>query len=335
MKYFVKSFIFLTLLVFSMSANYSHQALAVGIEELGSEISQSQVSNTASENAGSSEINCALSSIVGKVNAPSGLNVRNAPWGDIEDIIENGSEIEVVGREGEWLKIKHNGKISFVHSDYVDTASNSCKSVSQQVKQADNAANVEVKNAQPAAEAAPPLASANASVSLDSADTPYFYQGDNSITPWQTCQNTSVAMVLSKYGWTGTPDDITSRFGRFQAQTPSGLAEVFNTLAAEAGIKARIKAHTGESMDYVNSILAQNKPVIVHGYFTGGGHVITLTGFDGTNYTANDPAGEWCQRKGGGYQSDNSGKGVKYDKYAMAEAIEDGEIWCHEIYFVN
>ena len=34
-------------------------------------------------------------------------------------------------------------------------------------------------------------------------------------------------MVLAYLGWNGEPDDITRRFGK-DAQSPAGLAEVFN-----------------------------------------------------------------------------------------------------------
>ena len=48
------------------------------------------------------------------------------------------------------------------------------------------------------------------------------------------------------------------------------------------------------------SLLAQGKPVITHGYFTGYGHVVVVTGFTGS-YTVNDPAGVWSQNFQGGY----------------------------------
>ena len=166
--------------------------------------------------------------------------------------------------------------------------------------------------------------------------TPYFSQYDNSLSPGSSCQNTSIAMTLSKYGWKGNPDQITSRFGKNLAQSPDGLADVFNTLASESGLNVRIRPHTNASADTINKLLAEGKPVIVHGWFTGSGHVITLTDFDGKNYTANDPAGEWSQTYKGGYTNPGSGgKGVKYDKNAVYDAIlEGGEAWAHEIYTI-
>ena len=42
----------------------------------------------------------------------------------------------------------------------------------------------------------------------------YFSQWDNQLHPGSTCQNTTVAMLLSRYGWEGSPDDITREWGQ-------------------------------------------------------------------------------------------------------------------------
>jgi hypothetical protein len=168
----------------------------------------------------------------------------------------------------------------------------------------------------PAPEAAPPASSGVASV-------PYFYQYNNAISPGATCQNTSIAMLLARYGWTGTPDDITAEFGRFYAQSPAGLAALFNTLARRASIGARLTADTSATVGELRALLQAGKPVIIHGYMTSSGHVVVATGFDGTHYTANDPAGMWNQVFNGGYPTwdQYAGRGVRYGKGAFEAAV--------------
>jgi len=50
------------------------------------------------------------------------LNVRSAPWGEIIGKLDKGKKIDILGREGEWLKIKYNGRDAYIHSGYVSTA---------------------------------------------------------------------------------------------------------------------------------------------------------------------------------------------------------------------
>ncbi|MCP4867993.1 MAG: hypothetical protein GY898_04680 [Proteobacteria bacterium] len=169
---------------------------------------------------------------------------------------------------------------------------------------------------------------------------PYHYQYANSLSPTATCQNTSIAMVLNYAGWSGTPDDITARFGKDLAQSPAGLAQVFNTLAGEAGLEARLTPNTSGSVDGLRSLLNAGKPTIVHGYMTGYGHVLVATGYDGASYTANDPAGKWAQTWKGGYPygwNASVGKGIRYGRSAFEQAVATSNgstylpLWYHEL----
>lgn len=164
-------------------------------------------------------------------------------------------------------------------------------------------------------------------------DVPYFYQYYNSYHPSATCQNTSVAMVLGYYGWTGNPDDITRTWGRKKAQSPSGLAELFNHYAQENNLGVRMRAHYDLNISHMRSLLKSGKPVILHNEFTSYGHLVTLVGFDGDYYYVNDPAGRWNQRYKGGYpgRTSTNGKYVKYHK----NNLERASLWYHEICFVN
>ena len=171
-------------------------------------------------------------------------------------------------------------------------------------------------------------------------NVPYFYQYANSISPSASCQNTSIAMVLKWLGWSGTPDDITARFGKTLAQSPAGLAQVFNTLAGDAGLSARLVPRMSGTLAQFQAQLAANKPTIVHGYMTGSGHVMVATGYDGSAYIANDPAGKWSQTWKGGYPygwSASVGKGIRYGKAAFEQAVATSNgstylpLWFHEL----
>jgi hypothetical protein len=169
---------------------------------------------------------------------------------------------------------------------------------------------------------------------------PYFYQYDNKLYPASTCQNTSVAMVLAYLGWNGEPDDITAAHGKNKAQSPGGLAAVFNSYAQQLGVPERLVPHMDGSVQDVKTLLAAGKPVIVHGYFTSYGHVLVILAFSGAHYVVHDPAGRWSEVFKGGYggrQSATSGKAVSYAAAPFEAAIAtlDGvsfePIWYHEL----
>ena len=169
---------------------------------------------------------------------------------------------------------------------------------------------------------------------------PYFYQYSNSIHPSSTCQNTSIAMLLSHFGWNGVPDDITRDWGKNYAQSPAGLADVFNTLANENGISQRLEPVTNGTLNQLKTELEMDRPVIVHGYFTGYGHVVVVLGYDEQGYWVNDPAGEWTESFQGGYPygwNSDVGRAIYYQKHAFEKAIAtwDGytpaPLWFHKI----
>jgi len=150
--------------------------------------------------------------------------------------------------------------------------------------------------------------------------TPYYNQYDNRIDGGGSCQNTSVAMALGSYGVTVTPDTISSRFGTDKAKTPSGVAEVFNAYASEAGIPQRMRGHYDGTFEGMKQLLDEGKPVIIHGYFTAG-HVVVVTGYDETGYFVNDPAGVWAETWKGGYHGSYDGERVHYGKAAFEQAV--------------
>lgn len=155
-------------------------------------------------------------------------------------------------------------------------------------------------------------------------NVPYYYQYNNRLSGGSSCQNTSIAMILSYLGANTHPDDITREFGKDLAQSVSGLNRVFNTLAQRRGVRGLNSTNDG-TLDQLKSALDRGEPAIVHGYFTGYGHVLVVTGYDERGYYVNDPAGTWSQRFRGGYpyarQESTEGRNIYYPRIAFEQAI--------------
>lgn len=178
------------------------------------------------------------------------------------------------------------------------------------------------------------------SSALQYAEVPYFYQFSNALYPSSSCQNTSIAMLLKKYGWNGVPDTITAEWGKNYAQTPSGLAQIFNSVASESGISKRLTPVTNGTLAQFKAELDAGNPTIIHGYFTSYGHVMVVLGYDANGYFVNDPAGEWDETFQGGYPygwNSTVGKAIYYNKTAFEKAVAtwDGyssaPLWFHKI----
>jgi hypothetical protein len=150
-------------------------------------------------------------------------------------------------------------------------------------------------------------------------DVPYFYQYDNLHEPGSTCGITSTAMALNWWlpGHT-TPDQLYGAYGKAQAQSPSGIAAIYraeglNASYTTTGTRSEIIAH-----------LDAGRPVVVHGWWTGSGHITVIVGYDDDNWIVNDPAGDWYVCYGCG-EADH----VRYPRGGAwdTEMSVDGDIW--------
>jgi uncharacterized protein YvpB len=168
-------------------------------------------------------------------------------------------------------------------------------------------------------------------------EVPYFYQYDNGLYPGASCQNTSIAMVLAYLGWSGKPDDITREFGKNYAQSPAGLADVFNRYVSRSSLGMNIEPTTTGSLSGLRAALDRGHPAIIHGYFTRSGHVVVVLGYDDQGYYVHDPAGMWSQTFMGGYSGGGSGYGVYYRKSAFESAVATSNgsaplaLWYHAL----
>lgn len=149
-------------------------------------------------------------------------------------------------------------------------------------------------------------------------ELPYYNQYYNEKFGWATCQNTSVAMVLSHFENTIHPDSIYKEWGKDFAQSPSGLNAVYNSYAS----KSNIATYTNASPEELKSALKSGYIAIVHGYFTSVGHVIVVRGYQNGFYYVNDPAGNWDECFKCGYNRRNDLDGVTlYSESAFEAAV--------------
>ncbi|PZU97146.1 MAG: hypothetical protein DCE90_08420 [Pseudanabaena sp.] len=160
---------------------------------------------------------------------------------------------------------------------------------------------------------------------------PYFSQLDNPRDPFVTCNVTSIAMVLAFYGQRSRnprqqlEDElyqwVIDRYGR-QARTDN---DVLQKLYNAYGYKGNFA--TSRTWTQINQEILANRPVVIGGYFTHGGHIITIIGFDERGYIVHDPYGNALT----GY-SQTEGKSLRYPYIYMRDMCGvDGDVWAHFI----
>jgi len=149
-------------------------------------------------------------------------------------------------------------------------------------------------------------------------EVPYYSQYDNAYEPSSTCGLTSAAMMLGARGRHRSPDSLYLEYGKSQAQSPEGLAQLyswegFNADSGRYGTRTELRA-----------MLDTGDPVVVHGFWTSAGHIVVLVGHDSTGWIVNDPAGDWYRWYGNG-----GGEAVRY-AYGSSwdnKLSWDGDIW--------
>lgn len=158
---------------------------------------------------------------------------------------------------------------------------------------------------------------------------PYYNQNDNLHEGWRACNITSMGMALDFFKITDpaklgkrTPDYLYDKYG-ITGAAPS-LASIFNAEAVAAGSSLRDAWTNQGTVSQLRQLVQAGKPVVIHGWFTGSGHVVEVIGFDGANYVVNDPDGVWDGVKySPNYDTTRSGKGVKYPAATFEAVITD------------
>lgn len=161
-------------------------------------------------------------------------------------------------------------------------------------------------------------------------NVPYFSQRDNPRLYWATCNVTSIAMVFYYYGVRsksgGQLEDellqwCIDHYGEGSQTNHSVLVKMVEAY----GFKDTFK--TTCTWEDIKEELMNRRPVVLCGYFTHGGHIVTVVGYTPQGFIVNDPWGD-------GYYGYVSTEGQKllypYD-YTTQMCGTDGDIWAHLI----
>lgn len=161
-------------------------------------------------------------------------------------------------------------------------------------------------------------------------------QLDNSYEPYSTCNVTSVAMCLDYFGIRSQdPDEqledelyLYCQNNGLDKHSPTDLAQLVRDYGCHDDFQKNA------NWQDVKTWLAKGNPAIVHGFFTGSGHIIAIIGFNAQGFIVNDPYGEWFES---GYDTYASGGGLIYsyemmDRLCGPNSEPAGELWIHYIW---
>ncbi|MCC5898963.1 MAG: C39 family peptidase [Phormidium sp. BM_Day4_Bin.17] len=178
---------------------------------------------------------------------------------------------------------------------------------------------------------APPAPPPAALPSRKELNVPYFSQRDNPEYSWATCNPTSAAMVLYYYGVRPTVRRLLSdelfqwivrRYG-IGGQTDHG--------ALSAVIRAygfRTNFSTRRRWAEIDKEIAEGRPVVLPGYFTATGHVVTVIGYTPSGLIVNDPWGNALT----GYRDTYGARLFYPNGFLLDKCGRDGDLWAHFIY---
>jgi hypothetical protein len=173
-------------------------------------------------------------------------------------------------------------------------------------------------------------------------NVPYFSQRDNEIEPWRTCGATSAAMCLKYFNVPDLgplpqyEDDVKKRFDQLgiDHNAPDGIRRLVEGLGLRDNLTLK-----GRLSD-ITCALDSGKICILHGYWTGSGHILVIRGYnDNGDFFVNDPAGEWFYsgyRKNSSSSPDNKGENKLYSRrlisaagnaFSLREALNFHDTW--------
>ena len=160
-------------------------------------------------------------------------------------------------------------------------------------------------------------------------NVPYFSQRDNPRYSWATCNVTAIAMIFYYYGRRSQGGQLEdellqwclSRYGEGSQTDNMVLSEMIKAYGFHTSFS------TTRKWAEVKEELINGRPVVLGGYFTHGGHIITVVGFTPQGFIVNDP---WGNALSGYY--DTEGRKLLYP-YAYVDRVAgpDGNVWAHFI----
>ena len=92
------------------------ESTSVSVENQNNDLETADVS-VKGENSGNKDYK---TSVKGTITAEA-LNIRSYPWGDIIGTYSKGDQIDIIGEVGDWYKVNYNGKIGYIHGNWVTT----------------------------------------------------------------------------------------------------------------------------------------------------------------------------------------------------------------------
>ncbi len=159
-------------------------------------------------------------------------------------------------------------------------------------------------------------------------NVPYFSQRDNPRFSWSTCNVTSIAMVFyydgirSKDGAQLEDELLQWCFDRHGEGSQTDHT-VLSELIQAYGYAPSFNPKT--SIQEIREALLARRPVVLCGYFTHGGHIVTVIGYTPQGLIVNDPWGDGYY----GYQSTEGRKLLYPNAYIREMCGEEGDIWAH------
>jgi len=161
-------------------------------------------------------------------------------------------------------------------------------------------------------------------------DIPFKSQLDNRFNPTGACNVTAIAMCLEYLGYRSNSGlQLEDELYKYMTDTgmnrhsPYDLAQVVRDYGFNDDFSDRA------TISQCQAWLKASMPIVMHGYFTNFGHIITGVGYDDTGFWVNDPYGEYFRS---GYRTDLSGKYLHYSYELIKEkCIPDGSFWVHFI----
>ncbi|NJR69624.1 MAG: C39 family peptidase [Synechococcales cyanobacterium CRU_2_2] len=162
-------------------------------------------------------------------------------------------------------------------------------------------------------------------------NVPYFSQRDNKFSPHTSCNVTALAMVMSYYGVQPKQGQLEDELYEWCLNNYGEGSQEENVvlvrLAQAYGFNSTFA--TDRTWAQIRDRLKQKQPVVIGGYFTAQGHLLTLIGYSEQGYLVNDPWGDALT----GYRS-AYGRNLSYPKAYMEKMCSpegDGSIWAHFI----
>jgi uncharacterized protein YvpB len=167
---------------------------------------------------------------------------------------------------------------------------------------------------------------------------PYLSQLDNIYHPSGSCNATSIAMALMFLGVkqkNASEKDLGNEiFAQMEGLAHLGIPgapPVMIEMVQRYGKSDNFEGNASD--DAIKKWLSDGKPIVIHGDFTGPGHIVAVSGFNSQGFLVHDPWGKFMGTKGS-YDNNASGE-YNIHPYAtyVAQFWHDtgGGTWTHFI----